>query len=271
MQLRRNFVHAIFRTMLLLLACAAPMVLSAQSQRQLTVAAAADLSDPLKEIAVGFQSATGTKLNVIIGSSGNLYTQIQNGAPFDVFMSADTGYPKKLISEGHADGASLFVYGVGSLVLMARADSPLNLRDVASALTGPAVRKVAIANPEHAPYGRAAMEALKSLELYNQVAPKLVVGENVSQAAQFVESGNAQLGLVALARAISPAVRDKVKFVEVPPGAYTPIEQAAVVLEHGKKNPAAANFMQYLRTPASVAVLKKYGFAQPTTAERKNR
>ena len=260
--IRRNSLHTIVRISLLFLVCqTSVLMLLAQPQPQVTVAAAADLSDTLKEIAVGFQKQTGARLNVIVGSSGNLYTQIQNGAPFDVFMSADAGYPRKLIAEGHADEKSFFVYGVGTLVLMARANSPVELDDLVKAVAGNSVRKVAIANPQHAPYGRAAVEALQRLGIYDRVAPKLVIGENVSQAAQFVESGNAQLGFVALARVLAPAVRGKVKYVDVPANAYTVIEQGAVVLDHGRNNFAAHAFMRYLKTPEAVAVLQKYGFA----------
>jgi molybdate transport system substrate-binding protein len=235
---------------------------TAQNRNVVTVAAAADLSDPLKEIAGPFEKNTGTRLNIVVGSSGQLCTQIENGAPFDVFMSADTNYPQQLIAEGKADGGTLFTYGTGRLVLMANADSPIDLHDIAGTLLGASVRKIAIANPQHAPYGRAAVEALKALGVYAKVAQKLAIGENVSQAAQFVETGNAQVGFVAMARVMAPGERGRVKYAEVPAGAYTPIKQAAVVLSRAAGNSAAHAFLQYLKTPDAVAVLRKYGFGQ---------
>jgi molybdate transport system substrate-binding protein len=253
-----TFSRYILALVLLLLACCATGV----AQNVLTVAAAADLGDPLNEIAARFEQKTGTRLNIVVGSSGQLCTQIENGAPFDVFMSADMDYPRKLVAEGKGDGSTLFLYGTGRLVLVARADSGIELHNIAAALTDPSVHKIAIANPQHAPYGRAAVEVLKSLGIYDKISQKLVIGENVSQAAQFVETGNSQLGLVAMARVMAPGERGKMKYAEVPSGAYTPIKQAAVLLNRAKANPAARAFLEYLKTPAAMAVLRKYGFGE---------
>lgn len=257
---RAAFVRALYLAVLAL--CVASCCLTGAAQDVVTVAAAADLGDPLKEIAGLFEQKTGTRLSVAVGSSGQLCTQIENGAPFDVFMSADTDYPRKLVAEGKADGSTLFLYGTGRLVLMAKADSPIDLHNIASVLAGNSLHKIAIANPQHAPYGRAAVEALQNLGVYDKVAQRLVIGENVSQAAQFVETGNAQVGFVAMARVMAPGERGRVKFAEVPPGAYTPIKQAAVLLDRAKANPAAQAFLQYLKTPKAVAVLRKYGFGE---------
>jgi molybdate transport system substrate-binding protein len=263
---RAAFVRTVYLAVLALCVAACCVTGAAQNRNVVTVAAAADLSDPLKEIAGLFEQKTGTRLNIVVGSSGQLCTQIENGAPFDVFMSADMEYPRKLVAEGKADGGTLLLYGTGRLVLMAKADSTIDLHNIANSLAGSSVRKIAIANPQHAPYGRAAVEALKALGIYDKVAQKLVIGENVSQAAQFVETGNAQVGFVAMARVMAPGERGRVKYAEVPPDAYAPIKQAAVVLNRASGNPAAQAFLQYLKTPDAVAVLRKYGFgeAMPT-------
>ena len=169
------------------------------SSSELTVAAAADLSAALKEIGDGYEKKTGVKVKLSFGASGALTQQIQNGGPFDLFFSADMDYPRQLITAGDADGASLYQYAIGKLVLWVPADSPLDLdRGGMNVLLDPMVKKIAIANPQHAPYGRAAVAALKHAGLYDRVADRLVMGENVSQAAQFAESGNAQAGFVAL-------------------------------------------------------------------------
>jgi len=203
-------------------------------------------------------------VKLAFGSSGNLTTQIENAAPFDVFLSADMDYPKKLIADGFADGNSLFTYAVGRLVLWMPASSILDPQQKGlKVLLDPSVKKIAIANPEHAPYGRAAVAALKHSGLYDQVSDKLVLGENVSQAAQFVESGNAQAGLVALAHALAPGMKDKGKSWEVPSDAYPQLTQGAVMLTHSHGSKAAAEFLNYLKSPAATDVLQRYGFSLP--------
>jgi molybdenum ABC transporter molybdate-binding protein len=173
-----------------------------KSSPELTVAAAADLSSALQEIADRYEKKTGVHLKLSFGASGALTQQIQNGAPFDLFFSADMDYPRQLIAAGAADPASLYQYAVGKVVLWVPADSPLDLDHKGmSVLLDPSVKKIAVANPQHAPYGRAAVAALKHAGMYDQIADRLVLGENVAQAAQFVESGNAQAGFVALAHA----------------------------------------------------------------------
>src|SRR5258708_7567105 len=167
---------------------------------ELVVAAAADLSTVLKELGEGFEKKTGVKVSLSFGASGALTQQIQNGAPFDLFFSADMDYPRQLIAAGDADGASLYQYAVGKLVLWVPADSSLDVEHQGmNILLDPSVKKIAIANPQHAPYGRAAVAALKHAGLYDRIIARLVLGENVSQAAQFVEVGNAQAGCVPFA------------------------------------------------------------------------
>jgi molybdate transport system substrate-binding protein len=234
------------------------------SSPELTVAAAADLSTALKEIGDGYEKRTGVKLKLSFGASGALTQQIQNGAPFDLFFSADMDYPRQLISSGDAEGASLYQYAVGKLVLWVPADSPLDLDHTGmNVLLDPSVKKIAVANPEHAPYGRAAVSALKHAGLYDRVADRLVLGENVSQAAQFVESGNAQAGFVALAHAIAPSMHGKGKYWVVPADFYPALAQGVVVLSHSQHKKDAAEFVEYIKTKEVAELLRKYGFTLP--------
>ena len=243
-----------------ILALAVLLVLPVRAA-EITIAAASDLNFALRELAASFERQTRNKVVLSFGSSGNFYSQIQNGAPYDVFMSADAAYPEMLTKSGFGDPATVYTYARGSLVLWA--PNSLNLdpkTQQMKLLADPAVRKIAIANPKHAPYGRAAEAALKSLGVYEQVAQKLVVGENISQAAQFVESGNAQAGLIALSLALAPAMKEKGSFWQIPDAAYPPLEQAAVVLKASHQPAVAQAFLEYLKTPAARAIFEKHGF-----------
>ncbi len=243
--------------LILLLAKAAPA-------GEITVAAASDLTFALTEIAHRFEQKSGSKVRLAFGSSGNFFAQIQNGATFDVFFSADVEYPKKLAASGLAAAPTLWVYGTGRIVLWVPAGSPLNLGKVGmQALLDPSVQKIAIANPAHAPYGRAAVSALESFKLYVQVRDKLVLGENISQAAQFVESGNAQVGILALSLARAPTMKDKGTYWEIPVDSYPRIEQAAVMLTAAPDKTLARAFLDYLGTPEAQAILRQYGFQPP--------
>ena len=231
---------------------------------EITVAAAADLSSALKDVSEAFEKASGVKVKLSFGASGALTQQIHNGAPFDVFFSADMDYPRQLVASGDADGASLYQYAIGKLVLWVPADSALDVEhNGMKALLDPSVKKIAIANPQHAPYGRAAVEALKHAGLYDRIADRLVLGENVSQAAQFVESGNAQAGFVALAHAMAPAMTGKGKYWEVPADYYSPLLQGAIVLSHSQHKKEAGQFLNYIKTKEATAVFQKYGFTLP--------
>src|SRR5271169_1054565 len=171
--------------------------------QEIIVEAAADMNAALPVIVEGYTKKTGQTVKLSFGSSGNLANQIRNGAPFDVFFSADEEYPQQLIGEGLASRDTLFRYAVGRLVLWVPNESPLDLAKLGiKALLDPSVKKISIANPATAPYGRAAASTLRHFEIYDQVTSRLVIGENISQAAQFVESGNAQAGLVALSHAL---------------------------------------------------------------------
>jgi molybdate transport system substrate-binding protein len=234
--------------------------------QEITVAAAADLSTALPEIVAAYTKASGQPVKLTFGSSGNLTTQIQNGAPFDVFLSADESYPAQLIEKDFADKATLYRYAIGRLVLWIPNDVPVDVQKLGiQSLLDPAVKKIAIANPAHAPYGRAAEAALKKLGVYDQIASKLVLGENISQTAQFVESGNAQAGVLALSHALSPNMKDKGHYWIVPLDSYPTLNQAAVVLSKSKQQEAARKFLDFVRSPEATTLLKSYGFSLPET------
>ncbi|HEV2114708.1 MAG TPA: molybdate ABC transporter substrate-binding protein [Terriglobales bacterium] len=230
----------------------------------LTVAAAADLSLVLQPIATNFQRQTGNTVRLSFGSSGDFFNQIQNSAPYDVFLSADLGYPEKLVNLGFADSGSLHTYAVGRLVLWVPRDSRLDLeRQGMQALLDPSVHKIAIANPQHAPYGHAAVAALRHFGLYDKLAGRLVLGENIGQAAQFAESGNAQVGIIALAHALAPSVRPLGRYWIVPTDSYPALQQGVVIVSHSKNKTVAAQFLKYLAGPESQAIFRQYGFVTP--------
>jgi molybdate transport system substrate-binding protein len=228
-----------------------------------TVAAAADLIYAMNEITSTFEKSSGCTVRVSTGSSGNFLSQIENGAPLDVFFSADIEYPKKLEAEGLTVPGSTYLYAVGKIVLWIRNDSRLDVSKGLAILRDPSMQKLAIANPQHAPYGRAAEEALRKAGVYDEVKGRLVLGENISQAAQFVESGNADAGILALSLALSPALKEKGRFWRIPENLYAPIQQG-VVLVRASPNPQGARaFLDYIKSPATSALLERYGFALP--------
>jgi molybdate transport system substrate-binding protein len=228
-----------------------------------TVAAASDLTYAMNEIAASFEKATGCAVRLSMGSSGNFLTQIENGAPFDVFFSADIAYPKKLEAEGLAAPGSTYLYAIGKIVLWTRKDSRVDVSKGLSVLRDPAVRKISIANPEHAPYGRAAEEALRHSGVYDAVKDRLVLGENISQAAEFVESGNADAGIVALSLVVSPAMKDKGRGWTIPENLYAAIQQGVVVVRASKNPQAASQFLDFIKLASTAALLERYGFVLP--------
>ena len=257
-------IHVHLISAVLILTCMSPFTLAQKSAPELTVAAAADLSSALAEISSDYEKNTGVKVKLSFGASGAITQQIHNGAPFDIFFSADMDYPKQLIAERDADGDTLYQYAVGKLVLWIPADSALDVEHRGmDILIDPSVKKISIANPQHAPYGRAAVAALKHAGLYGRLTNRLVMGENVSQAAQFVESGNAQAGFVALAHAVAPSMQDKGKFWEVPADYYPPLAQGLVVLSQSPHKKEAADFIAYVKTKEATEMLRKYGFNLP--------
>lgn len=229
--------------------------------QDLRVAAASDLQAALPAIAAQFEKDTGSHVALTFGSSGNFSTQIQNGAPFDVFMSADIDYPKRLEESGAAERGSIYEYAAGRLVLWTRTDSGIDVKQGLAVLADARIKHVAVANPAHAPYGRAAVAAIRHEGLYDRVQAKFVLGENISQTAQFAQSGNAEVGLIALALALSPALQNAGTYVEVPTAWYPPIEQAAVVIATSGQKTLAARFVDTLKQPPAKAILQSFGFA----------
>jgi molybdate transport system substrate-binding protein len=228
------------------------------------VAAAADLKFAMTELAAQFEKQSGAKLDVTYGSSGDFLTQVQNGAPFDLFFSADSEYPKKLEAAGLVEPGTLREYAVGRIVIWTPGDSGINAaKDGWKCLLDQRVKKIAIANPEHAPYGRAALAALKKAGIYEQVKDKLVYGENIAQAAEFVQSGNAQVGVVALSLAISPAMKNGNRW-EIPADSYPPIKQAVALLKASKNKDAARHFLDYVSGAQGRETLQRFGFIVPT-------
>jgi molybdate transport system substrate-binding protein len=236
---------------------------AAKSCGTVTVAAASDLTFAMNEIVANFQKATGCTVRLSFGSSGNFLTQIENGAPFDVFFSADIAYPKKLETEGLAAPGSTYLYAIGKIVLWTRKDSGVDVGKGFAVLRDPAIKKISIANPEHAPYGRAAEQALRQSGFYDAVKDRLVLGENISQAAEFVESGNADVGIVALSLVVSPTMKDKGTAWTIPENLYAPIQQGVVVVRAARNPQGASQFLDYIKMPATAALLERYGFVLP--------
>ncbi len=253
---RKILIRALLALLFLSTFCAA---------QEITVAAAADLQFVFQDVATRFQKDTGHNVKLIFGSSGNFFAQIQNGAPFDIFFSADIGYPQKLEAAGLAEPGTLYEYATGKIVLLAPKASPLDLKSGLSVLLDPQIKKIAIANPEHAPYGRAAVAALQHEKLYDQISSKFVMGENISQTASFVVSGAADIGIVALSLALAPTAQEKASYASIPDDEYPPIRQGAAILKASQQKELARQFMAYLKKPEIVSLLEKYGFAVPKT------
>jgi len=233
--------------------------------REVRVAAAADLKFALDEVASEFGTKNpGLKVSVTYGSSGTLFAQLTHEAPFDLFLSADIDYPRKLTEQGKTVKDSEFLYAVGHLVVWVPNGSKLDVDKLGiRAVTDPSVKKVAVANPRTAPYGRAAEAALKTLGVYDGVKDRLVFGENIAQTAQFVESGAADVGLIALSLALSPAMRDKGRYWSVPLDAYPRLDQGGVILTGAKDADAAQALRAFLMGAEGQAILKRYGFTLP--------
>jgi len=230
----------------------------------ITIGAASDLSFAFREIAMEYEKASGNQVRLTLGSSGNFYAQIQNGAPFDLYFSADISYPRKLEEAGLTVPGSLYQYAVGRIVLWAGKDSHLDLSRGLEILREPAIRKIAIANPKHAPYGRAAVAAMEHFKVYDQVKDKLILGENISQAAQFIESGACDIGIIALSLAVAPAMKSKGTYWEVPAETHPPLEQGAVILKSSKQQESAKQFLAFIKGERWQEIMKRYGFTVPS-------
>lgn len=221
---------------------------------QTNVAVAANFTEVAKEIAAAFKAKTGHEAVLSFGASGQFYTQITQGAPFQVFLSADDARPKKLVDDGLAVPGSNFTYAIGKLVLWSK--TPGLVKGEAT-LTAASFTKLSICNPVAAPYGAAAIETMKSLKLLEKLQPKLVEGATITQAYQFVETGNAELGFVALSQLTGPATGSRWL---VPQELYSPIRQDAVLLKTGASNEAATGFIAFLRSPEARVIIEKYGY-----------
>lgn len=247
------------KSLFLVLALCAAVTARAEA---LLVAAASDLTYCMDDLGAAFRKhVPGAELKVTLGASGNFFAQIKNGAPYDVFMSADRHYPGKLANEGAADPATLTTYAIGRVALWSL-DARFDLSQGLRVLDDARVTRIAIANPDVAPYGRAAMTALQQFGYWDTVKDRLVIGENIAQTAQFVQTGNAQLGLVSYATVLSPALRGKGSYYMLPE-AGPPLEQGAILTRHGQRNALAARFLDFLRGPAARAIFVRHGFGLP--------
>lgn len=231
---------------------------------EITIAAASDLSFAFREIVTEYEKVSGDQVRLTLGSSGNFFAQIQHGAPFDLYFSADISYPKKLEEAGLAVSGSLYPYAIGRIVLWAGNESHLDLSKGLEVLREPTVKKIAIANPKHAPYGRAAVAAMEHVQVYERVKDKLVLGENISQAAQFVESGAADVGIIALSLALASPMQAAGHYWEIPADAHPRIEQGAVILMGGKNQKGAKAFLSFIQGAQGQAMMKRYGFLAPS-------
>jgi molybdate transport system substrate-binding protein len=233
------------------------------SADEITIAAASDLNFAFKELIAEYEKTTGNHVKLSLGSSGNFYSQIQNGAPFDLYFSADIGYPKKLEEAGLTMPGSLYPYAVGRIVLWTGNDSHLDVTKGLEVLRDPSIKKIAIANPKHAPYGRAAVAAMEHFKVYDHVKDRLVLGENISQAAQFIESGACDVGIIALSLALAPTMKARGTYWEVPANAHPPLEQGAVILKSSTQHESANRFLEFMKSSQGQEIMKRYGFTLP--------
>ncbi len=234
------------------------------AKAQIRVAAAADLQPVLPPILAQFEQATGVQAEATYQASAMLTTEIENGAPFDVFLSADLSYPKRLIDAGVADAAGSadsttpITYAMGTLVLWERKNAHLPPPSL-ELLRSAALQRLAIANPDRAPYGRAAIATLRNLKLYDALKPRLVTAENIAQTAQFADSGNADAGLISLTSALTPRLRAEGTYFVIPRELYPPIAQGAVIVSSTKQRPAVHKLLDFLLSPAVQAELARSG------------
>lgn len=225
---------------------------------QALVAVAANFVPPFREVVMEFEKSTGHTLQVASGSSGNFHAQIKNGAPFDVFFSADNERPRLLEDEGLGVKGSRFTYAIGRLVLWSPDPDFVKGKDT---LRSEHFKHLAITNPKTAPYGVAAMQAMQKLGIWEKLQPRIVMGENLGQTMGFIESGNAELGFVALSQVIDPKIKGKGGRWDVPTDLHEPIKQDVILLKRGKENPAAKALMEFMGGPQAKAIIERYGYA----------
>lgn len=250
----------------LLLSICCLLLAGAAHAEPLRVAAASDLKFALDEIVDQFSRAhPGDRVDVIYGSSGKMYAQIQQGAPYDLYFSADIAYPRELRRLGHA-GSEVQPYAIGRIVLWsAQRDAA---RMTLASLADPGITRIAIANPRHAPYGKRAEEALRAAGLWQRVKPKLVYGETVAHATQFVQSGNAQVGIIALALVLNPKLASQGGYYLIPDQLHQPLEQGFMITRRARDKPLARRFSDYVTSPPARQIMVKYGFKLPDQATR---
>lgn len=242
------------------------LALSVHAEK-ITIAAAADLKFALDEIVTTFKkSHAADEVDVIYGSSGKFHTQIQQGAPYDLYFSADIGFPRELAKTGFA-ASDVVPYAVGRIVLWSASLDATKM--TLDSLNDPKITRIAIANPKHAPYGKRAEEALRASGLWEKVEPRLVYGENIAHTAQFVQTGNAQVGVIALALALSPELASKGGYWLIPDVLHAPLEQGFIVTKRAEGSALARRFADAMGSKASRAVMSKYGFVLPGEAVAK--
>jgi molybdate transport system substrate-binding protein len=245
---------------LLIVSCLLLLSTAAHAEK-ITVAAAADLKFAMDEIVSGFnKNHSGDEVQVVYGSSGKFYTQIQQGAPYDLFFSADISYPRELARQGQA-ASEVQPYAVGRIVLWSAGMDAAKM--TLAGLVDPKITKIAIANPKHAPYGKRAEEALRAAGVWDKVQSKLVFGENIAQTAQYVQSGNAQMGIIALSLAVNPELAKKGGYYLIPENLHNPLEQGYVITKLGANKSLAKRFAEYMGSKQVRGVMTKYGFVLP--------
>ena len=246
------------RILYLLLVCLVPAVTLADT---IVIAAASDMQFAMRELVADFlRDRPQDHIDAVYGSSGRFHAQIRQGAPFDLYLSADIRYPRQLVAQGLSAGPAR-PYALGHLVLWSR-DRDMQgftLED----LLDPTIVRIAIANPRHAPYGRRAEEALRATGLWERLRPRLVMGENIAQTAQLASSGNAQVGVIALSLALSPALASQGSHVRIPAELHSPLVQGFIVTRHGAGKPLAQAFADYVQSGAARAILRRFGFEPP--------
>ena len=248
-----------------MLAAAAFVSAVASARPTLSIAAASNFVYALESLNAEFDRVEpGISVSTTTGASGILFAQIKNGAPFDVFLSADTDYPRQIVAAKLGEGSTLKIFATGRLVMWTTSRD-IDPSDPVATIRAAAVRKIAIAQPKSAPYGRAARAALENLGVWRDAASKLVMGENITQTAQFVETGNAEIGLVAMSLVLSPRLAKKGRWIEIDPKWYPDVslDHAAVLTTRGAANPAATRYLEFLKSEAARKILLQFGYGVP--------
>ena len=250
------------RNILLIMLCF--LAATRASAETLYIAAASNLVYCLEELNSQFKKQyPNLEIKVTTGASGNFFAQIQQNAPYEVYLSADVIFPQQLVDKQLADAKTLSIYARGQAVLWTN-NKNIDLNQGLSVLTQTNIKRIAIANPEHAPYGQAAKAALQQAKMWQAIQPKLVLGENIAQTLQFVQTQNADVGVVALSLLRAPQLAGQGQYWLIPTHFYPPLEQAVVVTKRGKNNPLAYDYLKFIKSPPAQKILADYGFLAPT-------